>query len=94
MFAKWCVQMLDRSSRCCFHGTTWPGVFIDRPTVVDVVIEVQVQRQSTDVCLNATMEAWESPSLVPRPLHGMRSLVGCCATKAMERRLAPVYDKS
>ena len=31
-------------------------------------------------------------SLVPRPLHGC-VLIGCCATKATERRLAPLYDK-
>ena len=55
----WYVQTLDGSTNC-FRGTTWPGVFIrliDRPTVDAVVIAVQVQRQSTDVCRNATMEA-------------------------------------
>ena len=50
MFATKCVQMLDRSSRCylAFHGTTWPGIFIDRPTVVDVVVIVRGTSPETE----------------------------------------------
>ena len=44
------ARSIDRPT---VDGITWPGVFsrlIDQPAVDGVVIAVQVQRQSTDVC--------------------------------------------